>query len=487
MKYVFMAAFVLLVLASAATHFAIQKNSGEVPVLYWVTDDNPARREQVRRFHAWLEKNHYPSFELRTDSANRDVSKTIIQGVSGMCGDILDVWSGTGDMVYFQQLGILADVTREGVDMGFDPSHTYPSIAPQITLHGRQYMFPCNVSCFAPWVNLATFRKYGQPRPPWRWSLEEFEARGKAFVAAANPPGQPRQVFFVDAVSVDQIARSLGVTLFNETLTAAAIDDPRYVRSLKLVKQWTYQDHLIPTAADLSSFSSDSGYFGGSFLQLFHQGSYAMVNCGRYALVQFRQFGPMELAVVEPPNGGFPTVSTATRAAAIYSGSKHKDLAINFLKFLASKDYNSQVVDDADALPPNPLYTRDEAFSHPARFPTEWECHDPWPKLQEIAIGPEFSDFVPSSTVWRLVALYQDRYMNDQCTAEQAVHDLAVEINAEIQRTLEENPVLRPRYQQMLALQREIEQLRQGGRTVAVEWIDNPFHREYYRFKGWSK
>ena len=390
MKYLFLIVLLLLIGASLATSMVRQRPRDAVPVLYWVTDDNPARKEQLRRFHAWLAKHHYPRMEIRTDTANRDPSKMIIQGVSGMAGDILDVWSGGGDMLYFQQMGLLEDISSQGLEMGFDPDQTFPSMLPQITLHGRQYMFPCNVCSTSPWANLATFRKYGQEPPPWRWSLEEFERRGKAFVAAANPPGERRTAFFINEVSLDVIARSLGVTTFNETLTAPALDDPRYIQALKLVKKWTYEDHLIPTAADASAFSTASGY-GGSMMQLFNQGNYAMVSVGRYGLIQFRQFGALELAVVEPPNGGFPNATTGTRAAALYAGGKQKDLAKYFLEFLASEDYNMQIVDDADGLPPNPLYTQSEAFSHPPKYPNEWKCHDAYLELEKIAIGPEFS------------------------------------------------------------------------------------------------
>lgn len=48
---------------------------------------------------------------MKVDYANRDVSKQIIQGVSGVGGDVMDIWSPGGDMHYFKEIGILEDVT----------------------------------------------------------------------------------------------------------------------------------------------------------------------------------------------------------------------------------------------------------------------------------------------------------------------------------------------------------------------------------------
>ena len=363
MKYVFLFSFSALVLASLAMWYSTPELQSAVPVIYWVTDNNPARKEQIEIFHRWLKKHGHPEMELRLDVANRDVSKMIIQGVSGVGGDAMDIGSGAG-LRYFQAVGLLKDVTDWGRELGFDPGRTYAAMEPEITLDGRQYMFPCNVYLHLYWVNRATFRKYGQPQPPKRWDFEEFERRGKEFVEAANPPGRHRTVFFANQISATVMHRSLGLSIFNETLTRCALNDPRYVETLKRKRKWIYEDRILPSRADIESFATESGY-GGSTLQLFNSGNYAMFLMGRYALIQLRQFGNLELGVSHPPYGDFPNTSIGTRAAAIYTGSPHQQLARYFLAFLASEEYNMQIVRDADALPPNPRYTETTAFAHP--------------------------------------------------------------------------------------------------------------------------
>jgi len=486
MKYIFLVAFILLGAVSLASHFASPEVRGTAPVLYWVTDNNPARAEQVRLFRQWLKEHHYPDVDLRLDTSNGDLSKKIIQGVSGVGGDIMD--TGPTDMPYFVAVGIMADVTDAAKELGFDPSKTYPAIEPQIVQDGRQYRFPCNVFATMYWVNRATFEKYGQPIPPKRWDFDTFERLGKAFVAAANPPGARQTVFYTSGVDKNIMLRSLGLDTFNETLTRCTLDDPRYVQVLKRIHKWTYEDHILPTSADVESFATSAGY-GGVTLQLFNSGNYGMFASGRYALIQLRQFGKLKLAVVEPPNDGFANTITGTRAASVYAGGKHKDLAELFLAFLASKEYNEQIVADADALPPNPKYTETEEFKHPKDYPNEWGCHEPFAEAAKtIAIADSTSPFVLPSVVQRLTKNFYDAYMvSGRLSAKESAEQASRQINTEIERSLQEDPSLRPRYEDACTTQKNIDEYRAAGKKVPLAWIKNPFYRAYYQAQGWAE
>ena len=104
---------------------------------------------------------------------------------------------------------------------------------------------------------------------------------------------------------------------------------------------------------------------------------------GRYLIIGFREKNkgraregrpPMDLGVVEPPNGGFPMVDVNVRGAAVYKGSPHIDLACHFQAFLASDIYNEQVIRGGDALPPNPALTHSEEFLHPPEDPARGAC-----------------------------------------------------------------------------------------------------------------
>lgn len=489
MKYVFLGSFAVAILASILTWLSQPETGSDCPVLYWVTDPNPARDLQIETFHKWLAKDpSRPRFEMRVDTANMDHSKMLIQGVSGVVSDIIGHCGGSR-MYLFQEIGLLEDVTEWGKKLDFDPSYTWPAIEPEITVAGRQYSFPCNVYAHMHWVNVATFRKYGMDTPPRRWTFDDFERMGKEFVRAANRGKERQDVFFTNATHVGVWRRSLGLDIYNETLTRCILNDPRNVKALTLAHRWTYEDHIIPTRAERDAFATAAGY-GGSTLQLFNSGNYAMFWMGRYALIQLREFGSLELAVSEPPHGGFPVTSTGTRAAAVFVGGKHRELAKHFLAYLASEDYNMNIVMDADALPPNPKYTRTEEYLRPKDFPNEWGCHEAFSDAaREIGIAYSNSPFVLRDVANRIVWQTEDGVMTKEkaLSPEEAAEMMETRINEKIDLTLEKNPKLRPLYEKLARLQEKIDRCRREGKKVPLEWISNPFYRKYYVFKGWAE
>lgn len=484
MKYIFLTTFGLLILCSVAITLSFPEAQSEGAVIYWGTDPNPAREEQIERFHKWIEDNDYPEITLIWDSANRARQKKIIQGVSGVGSDVFDLRSG-GDLRYFHSMGLLEDVTTPALEMGFDPSKTYAALEPELTYLGRQYAFPCNATAWQVWVNKEAFRRAGQPPPPDTWDFETFERLGKAYVEAANPPDQHRQYFFIDRLETRIMRRSVGLSVFNESLTRCTLDDPRYVRILERLLKWTYDDRILPSKAEQKSFDSETGY-GGIRLALFVKGNYAMVTLGRYALIEFRRHGRMDLGLVNPPCDEFLNTWASTRAAGVYKGSKHKQAAYYFLKYLASESYNMQIVRDADALPPNPVYARTEAYLRPKDYPNEWGLHERFVEAAKtIAIGGSYSPFVLSQTSDLLIRNGEEAVLEQRDQPEEGARKMAGYINDEIERSLAENPKLKPLYQRSLKQQAEIEALRARGEKVPRRLIANPFHRRYYAFKGW--
>jgi multiple sugar transport system substrate-binding protein len=483
-----------LAVCFALTLWTAPDMRSDVPVIYWGTDPNPARYEQIELFHRWLVDNGHttpegrPVVEMRLDTANSDYGKKTIQGISGVGADIID-----GSVPYFQPMGMLADVTEEGKRFGFGLDATYEALEPMLFVDGRQYAFPCNVNVVGLWCNADTFRKYGMDPPPRDWDFDTFERIGREFVKRANPGDGPRKVFFANGGSGWQmdrfravLHRSVGVSEFNETLTACGLNDPGYVRVLERLYKWTHVDHLLPTAADEQSFSSESGY-GGSLLSLFQNGNYAMIMIGRWCLIRIREFeNPPRLSVSGYPCDAYPTSIIATRAALVYEGGGHRDYAALFLAYLASEEYNTQIIRDADALPPNPRFTSSEEYLRPAGHENEWGCHEvPVEWSRTTAIAPTFSPFIQNHTRWVQRGFEELMDKDIDVTATEVAADTAARIDDDIKRTVERNRGLRERYEEYCELQRKIDERRRSGRKVPLEWIKNPFHRKYYADKGW--
>lgn len=548
MKYLFLITAIVLVSASVATYMSLPSVNSAIPVFYWVTDANPARKEQINLFHRWLIRNDHvrkfevktlsearsvrskladtvwddivatqpetaplfdpegldadalepklpmtvraPGAELRTDSANRQQAKQIIQGVSLVAGDVLDM--GGASLPLFYQIGMLEEQTEPAQRLGYGPDKTYSAIVPDLMVDDQQYLFPCNVAVALYWINKDTFHRYGIELPSTRWTIEEFERIGKAFVEAANPEDQRRSVFFTPDVSIPDLYHSMGMDVFNETLTGTTLDEEnrpedfeKFIRAHELIYKWTYEDRILPTAADAQSFDTEAGY-GGAKLQLFNRGNYGMVRIGRFALIQLRRFGSMNLEVVEPPHAGFPVAAITTRAAAVYKASSNIEYANLFQAYRASEDYNMQIVHDGDALPPNPIYTKTEEFLRPPEYPNEWGIHGKFAKAAEtIAVANATSPYVLPSRSARILGNAKEDYMNGRKTMRQATREAAEGIDNAIQRTLREAPKLREEYDKQVELQKKIDARRANGQKVPLSWIRNPFYRKYYQQMGW--
>jgi multiple sugar transport system substrate-binding protein len=305
-------------------------------------------------------------------------------------------------------------------------------------------------------------------------------------VERANVPGRPQTRFFAESANYNVMRRSLGLDVFNETLTASTLDDPRYDQVLERIHRWTYELRILPTAADISSFSSTGGTNYGPRLYQFKIGNLGLIGGGNYLMSALRQLGTMELGVVYPPAEEFPNAVFGAGMLAVYKGSPHKESAYEFLRFLASAKYNRSVAEIGDGIPANLKYARDPVFLDPPQYPNEAGCNIVFVEsIEQIGVPYSYSPFVPFSISNRIDQDMYQAFMAGRTTARETSRRAAELINLEIQRMLKDRPKLREEYERRLERQKQIDQLRSEGKPVPLEWIDNPFHRAYYKFKGW--
>jgi multiple sugar transport system substrate-binding protein len=495
MKYLFALGALLFIVTSVATRMSYPGLGDGSAVLYWVTDPSPARNAHVQGFEAWqidhghVDEQGRPLAQAVVDPNNGTQDKIVVQGVAGVGSDIIDTRWGR-QLRLFEAVGILKDTTDIARERGFSPADTWAAAEPEITIDGRQFMYPCNVAVRLLWVNTALFRTLNMPIPEAPWSFDAFETMGVQFVerGRAHRPGEA--VFFCDDVPLEIMYRSLGLSLFNETLTACDLDDPRYVETLERRKRWVYDLNILPSPDDQASVTAE-GSWGGLSSYLFRDQRLGLFYSGRYMLIQFRRFaldgktGPMELDVVAPPSGGFPNVRTTVRGAGIYTAGPNIEHAQRFVEYLASERYNQMIIDDADALPPNPEFVKSESFLRPADWPNEWGIHERFVEaMDELAIAGVYSEFVLSTVAERIVNEQNEDFENGLSTAEDAARRTARLIDARIARNLEEDVDLLPLYRERVALQERIDRRFAAGEKVPASWIKNPFYSRYYAAQG---
>ncbi len=488
-KNIFLGIAVLLCVASFYTYFSRVDHKTEQPVLVWTAGIVQDRIEQVEAFHKWMRANNYLApngellFTVKLETANNQ--SVLIQAVSGMAGDLIDHVA----VNRFAPMGILEDITDFAQTEGMDPAHNYPAAAELLFYEGRQYAYPCNLSAAALLVNEDVFKKFGMAPPPSTWTPEEFERIGLEFIKRANE-GLPRQHYFFAAAIPEillPLARSMGRDQFNETLTACTLNAPEFIRAIKIYDRWVSELHIIPSEAEASTDQADASSVNSQKTPQFMSGRYAMLMTGRFVNMDLRRFRgePVHLAFAQSPQYDYKNQLLGSRNTAIYKGSKHKELAKIFLKFLASQDYNNIIITDSDGLPPNPHWAKDNpAYHTPKGREFEGNLHANELKWAlEIGIPVSNSPYYPLGGLAQVYKAYQ-QVANRLKTPEEALALATTGVDFMIQSQVEGTPTLQAKFKEDCELQKKIDEYKAAGKKLPAAWIKNSFYRKYYRDKG---
>ena len=487
MRRLFCILLILLVLASLAT-WCMRRETSERPVIVWTAGLSQDRVEQVAAFHKWMRANGYVDekgellFTVKLETASNQ--STLIQAVSGMAGDLID----HVPVKRFAPMGVLEDITDFARENGLDPAHNYAAAGDLLMYDGKQYAYPCNLAVRGLLCNVDLFRKYGMEPPPEAWTPEEFEAYGLEFIRRANAGRARQEVFFAGAMPgiILPLARSMGGDLFNETLTAPALNTEPFEKALTLYQRWVTGLHLIPDAAEIASESTDASSVNSEATPQLVSGRYAMITTGRYVNMDLRRFksGPVTLSFSQFPEYGFRNLVLTSRNTAIYKGSKYKEYAKIFLLFLASREYNDLIIRDSDGLPPNPEWAVDNPEYHtPPGREYEGNLHTNELKwAQTVALPESFSPYYPLADD-RIDYAYE-RVAGGLSTPAEALALANRSIAHSIRETVNGTASLRERYARDCELQKKIDECKDSGRKIPAEWIRNPFHLSYYRERG---
>jgi multiple sugar transport system substrate-binding protein len=254
---------------------------------------------------------------------------------------------------------------------------------------------------------------------------------------------------------------------------------------LRRIYRWTVEERLVPTASDQAAMAAEGAVADTAF-SLFAQGRFAMVYEGLWALIRLRPLGEFKLGAVEPFTGGFPNNEVGSGAVAVYAGSRHPELARQFIRFLTSEPFNLLVARSGDSMPPVPAYAQHETYLRPAGYEGDWAAKAIFTEAgAKNGIAQSKSPFVLPSVCFRIETETVEAVLARRMTPEEAAREKARRINAEIALTVAQDPALRAEYESRLEVQRRIDAFRAAGRRVPAGWLSDPFHRAYYRAKGW--
>jgi len=347
---------------------------GKTP-LVWVSDNNPARKEQIAAFN-----DLNPDLALGLDYGNVGVQKIILQSSSGVGPDLFDF--SDEQMESYVESGILWDVTEAAQKMGFSGQEAgWPGGVDTYIYQGRQYGFPCNTGSLILIFNKNVFDHFGISYPDDSMTWEEFMELAKRVNSLTNPEGaRGRQIFAVTGLNYRNFFESQRGEFFDEDGGLNIVNNRELRKALDMHRDLIFKDKLAPTSVEAKQMSGQGGWGSGSLNQ-FAAGRYALLISGHWSLIAFgrayqlqmenlekRGLTPEDLenpldrplrigAVVYPHFAGRePSYRVGSRVAGINSRSPHREEALRFLQYLASSTYSELLNKGTDYLPGNPKY-----------------------------------------------------------------------------------------------------------------------------------
>ena len=440
-------AVVLAGMSLVAWYRAPKDAASDKIVLTWVSDDNPARRNQVALFNKL-----YPQYEVRLDASNMGIEKILVQSSSGVGPDLFDSMGGAQPATYARS-GVAWDVTDELRKRGIGPELTWPFTTASFMVDGRVYGFPCNAVACGVWYHKDVFDKLGVPHPPQTWTWPEFLEIAKKLVVREN--GRIVQYAMVGMGNQipEELMRTFGGRRFNDSGTRSALDSFENAAGLQYWLDLMYVHEVMPTPMAESAMATQGGWGSGA-ITLFGAKRAAMALGGRWWLCILRAYDGLSLGVVEFPFERVANIAGGSRATFINAHSPRREHALVFLEYLAGEPYSQLINEQADAFGPLRRLSNTPEFLHNPAYPAEDYNHI-WATIAEKAVPEETSPFINRDVETLIFTRQLDLIRNRQKTPREGLAQAARDVDAEIQRNIRKDPALKQRYEEAVSKERQ--------------------------------
>ena len=411
---------------------------GKTP-LVWTSDDNPLREEQIDLFNR-----QHQSLNLQLDPNNQGLEKVIVQSLAGVGPDLIDC-RDANQLAAYVKAGIAWDVTEELKARGINVrDQTWACMHPTAIYDNRVYGVPTNCAANAIWLNRKVFEELKVPIPKTPWTWQEFIALSQKLTKRDSGGRLERIGFLFDWWNAYHFVATFGGREFTPDGTISDLDSPQVIASIQLMHDLVYKYKVTPSPVEESGMASAGGWGSGT-INTFGSNRAAMALGGRWWLANMRSFKGLQLSVVASPFDLVPACSTAGRSTLINARSPRRKEALEFLVYLASKEYGALINDQADGISAFKAQSSGPEFENNPRHPEE-TYNTTWRQVTETAVGQEGSPYINGQVAKRIFDKQLDLVRVDAKSAEQAMKDAAREVNEEIKKKLAEDPILLRRW-----------------------------------------
>ena len=449
---------VLLILSVIA--WSIQprvENDGKIP-LVWVSDDNPARRDQLDLFNTLN-----PSCRLRLDPGNGAMEKVIVQSLGGVGPDLFDCYDGFQLSAYVRS-GVAWDVTDALKARNVDIGTIWPPLQQYVMYDGRVYGFGTNLSADAIWYNKAIFDAEGVPYPNGPWTWDQFIPLAQKMTKRDASGRITQYGFMCEWWNWLHYVYQFGGRVYTPDGTRCVVDSPETIAGVQLLHDLIYKYHVTPSPVEEAAMATQGGWGSGSITR-FGAGKAAMALGGRWWLCTLRDYKDLKLGVAESPYARTRIFRAYGKATLVNRHSPRREEALRFLQYQATHEYNDLINSQADGIGPVVRDTYSDTFLHNPRFPQE-DQNAVWREAALHSQSDQVSPYINGQTASRIINKQLDLVKNDQKSPEEAMRAAARQINAEIAKALQQDPSLRQHYEQRVKLSINTPYSRPNGRLA---------------------
>jgi len=203
------------------------------PHYYWVTDSNPAAPSRSNYF-VMAEEEPLSDIDLDWTSAN-PIRPRNYPGRERVGATVM-MWHSGGDMRLYQQIDCWKTSPIPRCGWGSIRPKTYASILRRLPLPDPKRARRISAIHFRAMYIVDVYRQprgaagdSGQPVPPFKWSLEEFETTGQG-VCGHRESKWPTRTHFYATTSISTASSNACGGEFNETMTASVANTPENIQ-----------------------------------------------------------------------------------------------------------------------------------------------------------------------------------------------------------------------------------------------------------------